>query len=164
MRAEGDRERRGGGVGVDVEDLRLVVEVGGDGGDDRDPAGVEDVQHRGGVDRHDVADEAEVDDLAVHDDRAPAGAEQAGVLAGQPDGERAVLVEQADELAPDLAGEHHPHDVHGLGGGDPQAAAELAGQAEPVEHRGDLRPAAVDDDRAQAGVPQEHDVLRRRPP
>ena len=98
--------------------------------------------------------------LAVHDDRAPAGAEQAGVLAGQPDGDRAVLVEQADELAAHLAGEDHPHDVHDLGGGDPQAAAELAGQADPVEHRGDLRPAAVDDDRAQAGVPQEHDVLR----
>ena len=34
--------------------------------------------------------------------------------------------------------------------------------AEPVEHRRDLRAAAVDDDRAQAGVAQEDDVLRRR--
>ena len=90
--------------------------------------GVEDVQHRGGVDLDDVADEAEVDALAVHDDRAPAGAEQAGVLAGQADGDRAVLVEQADELAADLAGEDHPDDVHGLGRGDAQAAAELAGR------------------------------------
>ena len=32
--------------------------------------------------------------------------------------------------------------------------------AEPVEHRGDLRAAAVHDDRAQPGVPQEDDVLR----
>ena len=53
------------------------------------------------------------------------GREQAGVLAGEPDRERAVLVDQADELAADLADEHHPDDVHRLGRGDAQAAAEL---------------------------------------
>ena len=88
--------------------------------------------------------------------RAP---KRRGVLAGQPDGDRAVLVEQPDELTADLAGEHHPHDVHDLGGGDPQPAPELALQAEPVEHRRDLRTAAVHDDGAQAGIPQERDVL-----
>ena len=53
----------------------------------------------------------------------------------QPDGERAVLVDQADELALHLADEHHPDDVHRLGRGDAQAAAELGLDAEPVEHR-----------------------------
>jgi hypothetical protein len=63
------RERRGRGVGVDVEDLAGLVEVGCDGRDHRDPPGRDDVEHGGGVDPHDVADEAEVDLLAV-DDRA----------------------------------------------------------------------------------------------
>ncbi len=34
--------------------------------------------------------------------------------------------------------------------------------AEPVEMRGDLRAAAVHDDRPQAGVAEEHDVLGER--
>ena len=59
----------------------------------------------------------------------------------------------------DLAGQHHPYDVHGLGGGDPQAGLELADQAVPVELRADLRAAAVHDDGLEAGVPQEDDVL-----
>ena len=92
------------------------------------------------------------------------GGEEPGVLAGQPDGERPVAVDEPDQLALHLADEHHPDDVHGLLGGDPQAAAELRGDAEPVEHRGDLRAAAVHDDRLEAGVPQEHDVLARTPP
>ena len=91
------------------------------------------------------------------------GGEQAGVLAGEPDGERAVLVDQADQLALHLADEHHPDDVHRLGRGDPQAAAELRLDAEPVEHRGDLRAAAVHDDRAEAGEPEEGDVLGEGP-
>ena len=85
----------------------------------------------------DVADQADVDLLAVdHGAACGAAPKQAGVLAGQADGERAVLVEQADELAADLAGQHHPDDVHGLGRGDPQAAAELAdSMPSRLEHR-----------------------------
>ncbi len=150
--AEGGGQRGGGGVGVDVEHLALDVEVGGDGRDDRDAAGLEQVEHGGRVDLHHVADQADVVLLAVDRDAAAAGAEQPGILAGEADRHRPVLVEQADELATDRAGEHHPHDVHDLGGGDPQAALELAGQAEPVEHALDLRAAAVHDDGAQPGV------------
>ena len=95
--------------------------------------------------------------------RPPAGAQQPGVLARQADRERTVLVEQADELAPDLAGEHHPDDLHDLGGRHPQAALELAGETEAREHGGDLRTAAVHDDRTQTGIPQEGDVLREGP-
>ena len=112
-----------------------------------------------GVDRLDVTDESEVDLLAVDVGAATARAEERGVLPRQPDRHRTVLVEQADELAADLAGEHHPHHVHDLGGGDPQATPELALQAEPVEHRGDLRTTAVHDDGTQPGIPQEGDVL-----
>ena len=158
-----DRERRGGGVGVDVEDLALDVEVGRDRGHDGDPAGVEDVHHGRRVHALDVADEAEVDVGAVvgHAGRA-CGAEQPGVLPGEADGQRAVLVEQADQLAADLAGQDHPDDLHHLGRGDAQAVPELAGQPEPVEHLRDLRTAAVHDDRTQTGIPEERDVLRER--
>ena len=108
-------------------------------------------------------DETEVDVAAVvvHAG-APAGAEQPGVLAGQADGQRAVLVEQADELAADLAGQDHPDDLHDLGRRHPQPVPELAGQPEPAEHLGDLRAAAVHDDRTQTGIPEEGDVLGER--
>ena len=59
----------------------------------------------------------------------------------------------------DLPDQHHPYDVHRLGGGHPQAAAELGLDAEPVEHLRDLRAATVDDDRLEAGEPEERDVL-----
>ncbi|SCD94079.1 hypothetical protein GA0115246_1082712 [Streptomyces sp. SolWspMP-sol7th] len=82
------------------------------------------------------------------------------VLAREADGERAVPVEQADQLALDLPGEDHPYDVHRLGRRDAQARAELADQALLVELGADLRAAAVHDDGAEPGVPQEDDVLR----
>ena len=85
-----------------------------------------------GFDALDVADEAEVDLLAVDDGAAAAGAEEGRVLAGQAHGDGPVLVEQADELAPDLAGQHHAHDVHGLGRRDAEPALELALDARPA--------------------------------
>ena len=136
-----------------------AVDVGRDAGDDRDPAGLDQVEHRLGAHLGDLADQAEVDLLAVDDGVGALGGEQAGVLAGEADGQRAVLVDQADQLALDLADEHHPDDVHRLGRGDPQPAAELRLDAEPVEHAGDLRAAAVHDDRLEAGEAQERDVL-----
>ena len=98
------------------------------------PASIE-VEHRLGAHLGDLADQAEVDLLAVDDGVGGLGGEQAGVLAGEPDGDAAVLVDQPDQLALHLADEHHPDDVHRLGGGDAQAAAELRLDAEPVEHR-----------------------------
>ena len=47
-----------------------AVGVGGDAGDDRDVAGLEQRRHRRRVDGDDVADEADVDRLAVDDRRA----------------------------------------------------------------------------------------------
>ena len=78
----------------------------------------------------------------------------------QADRVRAVAVDQADDVLVDLAVEHHPDHVDGLFRGDPQPRGELRLDAEPVQVAGDLRAAAVHDDRAQAGVLQEHQVLR----
>ena len=47
----------------------------------------------------DLADEADVDRLAVDEGVATLGGEQPGVLAGQADGEGAVRVDQADDVA-----------------------------------------------------------------
>ena len=47
-----------------------------------------------------------------------------------------------------------------LGVGDAQAADELDGQAEALHVGGDLRAAAVDDDRVHADVLEQHDVAR----
>ena len=141
----------------------VPCDVGRDARDDRDPAGLDDVEHRLGPDVDDLAHEPEVDLLAVDDGVGLLGGEQPGVLAGQADRERAVLVDQPDQLALHLADEHHPDDVHRLGRGDPQPAAELRLDAELVEHPGDLRPAAVHDDGLEAGEPQERDVLGEGP-
>jgi hypothetical protein len=70
-----------------------------------------------------------------------------------------VLVDQPDELALHLADEHHAYDVHRRRRRDAQAAAELRLDAEPVEHRGDLRAATVHDHGLEAREPQEGDVL-----
>jgi hypothetical protein len=137
----------------------LSVDVGGDGADDRHPAGLDEVEDGLGPHLRDLADQAEVDLGAVDDGAGGHGAEQAGVLPRQADGEGAVLVDEADELALHLPDEHHPDDVHRLGRGHPQPAAELGLDAELVEHPGDLRAAAVDDDGLEAGEAEEGDVL-----
>ena len=157
--SERDREGRRRRVGVDVEHLARVVEVGDDRRDDGDAAGGEEVVDRRGVDLGDIAHETEVDLDPVLDEASARAAEEARVLAREPDGQRAVVVEETDELAAHLSDEDHPDDVHGLRRRHAQAAAELALDAEAPEHGPDLRAAAVDDDRPQPGVPEEGDVL-----
>lgn len=88
--------------------------------------------------------------------RAPSSA------ASSPDSPTAIgpcWLSRPTSLAPDLTGEHHPDDVHDLGRRDSQAALELALEPDPLEHGLDLRTAAVHDDGAQAGIPEEGDVL-----
>ena len=96
---------------------------------------------------------------AIDDCSSFAGPEQRSVLARQADREWPVLVEQSDQLAPHLTGQNHADDLHDLGGGHPQTGLELGHQADPVKHRCDLWATAVDDDRPQPRVAQEHDVL-----
>jgi hypothetical protein len=70
-----------------------------------------------------------------------------------------VLVHQAHQVAADLADEHHPDHVHGLAGRHSQAAPELGLDPQPAEHAGDLRAAAVDHDRLEAGQSEKDDVV-----
>ena len=107
------------------------------------------------VDAGHVAHEAEP--LVAHLDL-----DEPGVLAREPDRERAVLVERGDDLAVDLADQRHAHDVDGLGVGDAQAVDELGLLAQPLHEVGDLRAAAVHDDRVHADEAHEHDVLREQ--
>ncbi len=134
-------------------------DFGGDRGNHRDPAGVEDVHDTRGIDAHHFADEAQVHFFAVHDGAGADGPQQAAVLAGHAHGVGAVGVDEAHEFAAHLPGEHHADHVHGLGGGDAQAALEFGLDAQPAEHGVDLRAAAVHHDGVDAHVVQEHDVL-----
>ena len=108
-----------------------------------------------GIDRAHVADEAEPR-IALVD------ADQARVLARQPDRVRAVPVHRRDDLAVHLADERHAHDVDGLGVGDAAAVDELGLLAEPAHEVGDLRSAAVHDDRVHPDEAHEHDVGREQ--
>lgn len=149
------RSRR---ISIDVVDMSVVLATG-DRRDDRDAAVGEQCLDRARVDRGDLAHPPDVDQLSVDLGPVLGGADGVGVLAGQSDGERPVFVEQIDQLALHLPGQHHPYDVHGVLGGDPQAGLELADDAVLVEGGADLRAAAVHDDRLEPGVMQEDDVL-----
>ncbi len=56
------------------------------------------------------------------------------VLAAQPDGAAAGLVDVADDLLVDRAGQHHLDDLDGRRVGDAQARGELRLDAEPLQH------------------------------
>ena len=82
------------------------------------------------------------------------------VLAAQADGAAALRVDRADELLVDRAGEHHLDDFDRRLVGDAQAAGKAQFDAELLQHRADLRAAAVHDDRIQAGLLEQHHVAR----
>jgi hypothetical protein len=56
------------------------------------------------------------------------------VLAAQADRLAAGLVDEADDLLVDRAGQHHLDDLDGGGVGDAQAGGEFRLDAEPLEH------------------------------
>jgi hypothetical protein len=113
-----------------------------------------------GVDRLHLAHEADVDHgpvgLAVH---ALAGAEEAAVLAREPHRPSSVQVDETHDLLVDLAHEDHLHDLDGLRVGDPHAAHELRGLAQPLHESPDLGPAPVHDHGPHADQLQEKHVL-----
>ena len=148
-------------ISIDVVDMSVVL-AACDRRDDRDTAVGEQRLDRSGVDGGDLSDPAEVDAFAVDLGLVAGGGDGVRVLAGEAYGEGAVPVEQPDQLALHLPGQHHPHDVHGVLGGDPEARLELAHDAVPVEGGADLGAAAVHHDGPQPGVVQEHHVLRER--
>ena len=77
----------------------------------------------------------DIDRFAVDERYAPPGGEQVRVLARHAHRQRAVCVDEPDDLALDLPGQHHAHHVHRLRRGHAQSADELRLDAEPVEHR-----------------------------
>ena len=101
-------ERRGEGVGVDVE--RLALRPHPDRGDHRDQVGMDDHVDDVRIDGDGVADKAEIDDLldigigiaeAALDAHGP---HQVGVLAGDADRLAALRVDGGDDLLVDRAG------------------------------------------------------------
>ena len=152
--AERARHRARGLVGVDVVGVPLAV--GADRRDHRDVV-LGDVVEDVDVDALDAPDEADV--LAVRGGLAR-DAEQQAVVAAQPDRGLAVAVQAQDDVLVDLADEDHLGHLDGVGVADAQAADELHRQPEALHVGRDLRAAAVDDDRVDPDVLEQHDVAR----
>src|SRR6202000_2429406 len=105
-------------VGVDVVDLAVLAT--GHAGHHRDPPVGDQRADRAGGGGPDLGDPPDGHRLTVHDRVLAAGGEQVGVFTGHADRERAVPVDQPDDVLVDLAGEDHPYHVHGLRRGEPQ--------------------------------------------
>ena len=71
----------------------------------------------------------------------------------------AMLIDQVDDLFVDLADQDHLDDVEGLLIGDPHAAHIVAFDPHLVEHRVDLRPAAMNHHRIDADILEQDDIL-----
>src|SRR3954468_22254034 len=106
----------------------------------------------------DIADKAKIGRNAVNGDAAAPSSEQMGVLTGDPDGIRAMRVDEAHQLTADLAEQHHPGDIEPLGRRHPEATLEISFDAKAFEHRADLRAASVHHHGVDATVSQEHHV------
>ncbi len=111
-----------------------AIRVGRHRRNHRDASGVDQIQDRLWPDVCDVADQPDVHGFSIDERALTFRGEQASVLTGQTYGERPVLVDQPHQLSTDLPNQNHPHHSHGLGGGDPQARAELAFDSQPAEH------------------------------
>ena len=152
--AQRARDGAGGLVGVDVVGMPVAIST--------------DARHHGDVvlghvlehvdiDALDLADEADV--LAAGRSLAR-GAEQQAVVAAQPNRGLPVAAEPQHDVLVDLADQDHLRDLDRRRVGDPQAVDELNRQIEPLHVDGDLRAAAVDDDRVHAHVLEQHHVAR----
>ncbi len=84
--------------------------------------------------------------------------DQPAVLAGDADRLAAGRLDRGHDLLVDRAGQDHLDHLDGGGVGDAQAVDEGRLDLEPVEHGLDLRPAAMDHDRIDADLLQQHDV------
>jgi hypothetical protein len=91
--------------------------------------------------------------------------QQPGILAGDADRDRVVerlAVDRADQVAVDLADQHHADQLERLLVGDAKAVAEFGLLAHPSHQHVDLRPAAMDEDTAHADAAQQQHVLGER--
>ena len=87
---------------------------------------------------------------------------QPAILAGKADRTTALGVDRRDELFVDRSGQDHLDHFHRLAVGHSQAVDDASLDAEPLQHMGDLWPAAVHDDRIDPVLLQQHDVARER--
>ena len=71
----------------------------------------------------------------------------------------AVGVQQPDQFAAHLAHQDHSDDVHRLGGGDAESAAELTVDVQAVQHGRNLWATTMDHDWQHTAAAQEDDVL-----
>src|SRR6056297_360749 len=149
---------------VRVDVIGVAGVVGTNRCDDWNEIAVEnDVQHFG-VDLADVADVSDIDDFRRRQLRALAGnlqafcADQAAVLAGNPDRLAAGAIDRGDDLLVDAPAEHHLHHVHRLRVGYPHAVHKLAGNTQLFQQRANLRPATVHDNRVHANQLHQNNI------
>ncbi len=153
-RAERDRDRRRRLVGVDVVGVALGVRA--DGGEHRDVVG-RDVDDDAGIDGVDLPDPA---DVLSPGRAAPRAAQQAAVVAREPDRRLPVARDPQHDVGVQLADQDHLRDLDRRLVGDAQAADELDRHLEALHVGGDVRAAAVNDDRVDPDVLEQHDVAR----
>ena len=91
--------------------------------------------------------------------RFPLGDNQVAVFARQAHGHCALLVQVRDNAFVGLARQDHLHNLHCFSVGNTQAADKLRLFAHFVHGVADFRPAAVDDNRVDADIAHQHDVL-----
>jgi hypothetical protein len=77
----------------------------------------------------------------------PMSPQQIGVLAAEPDGASALMIDVAHDRVTDLPDQHHLHDLHGLRVRHAHPVNEARSLAETPHQVADLRPAPVDDHR-----------------
>ena len=131
------------------------------GGDHRDEAGAFQVADEGGVDLHDVAHLAHVDQVVgvfLVRQQQLLGPDHAAILAGEAHGLAAGAVDEIDHVLVHLAAQDHFHHFHGFGVGDAHALDEFALLADPAEHVLDLGAAAMDHHHVHAHQLQQHHV------
>jgi hypothetical protein len=121
--------------------------VDADGRDDGDEARAHQLDDDVGGDVPHLADTADVDRLARprRDGRELVGEDEAVVLARQAHRAAAVAADERHDVLVDGAREHHLDDAHGGVVGHPQAVDEARRDVGLLEHRANLRPAAVHD-------------------
>ena len=87
--------------------------------------------------------------------------QQIAVLAGNATGVSAKLIDLADDLLVDEAGENHLHHFNSRCVRNPQASGKCALDTKPLEKLRDLRAATMHNHRFDARLLQHHDIARK---
>src|SRR5713101_5368624 len=142
----------GGDIGVDI--VGETVPSVADRRNYRDEAGFLERAKHGGIDFRDLADEPDINRgwspvLILHDHPHLARNDQVAVLAREPDRASTLARDEPDNIFVDSL-EHHLGRFHRLGVCHPHPTHEMRLETELADKFGDLRAAAVDDDRVDA--------------